>query len=95
MFATTRKLSASSGYMFEQHISVSCEMSASCAMYHPQVLCDVWPPCCYSLLVAPQARRFWGDVYFHPDSRTFKKKAASPGQDRTFVSVRAPARTCV
>lgn len=35
------------------------------------------------------ARRFWGDVYFHPDSRTFKKKAASAGQDRTFVSVRA------
>jgi len=34
------------------------------------------------------ARRFWGDVYFHPDSRTFKKKAASAGQDRTFVSVR-------
>jgi len=34
-----------------------------------------------------QARRFWGDVYFHPESRTFKKKAASPGQDRTFVSV--------
>ena len=33
------------------------------------------------------ARRFWGDVYFHPDSRTFKKKAASPGQDRTFVQV--------
>ena len=44
-----------------------------------------------SAVLAPlQARRFWGDVYFHPESRTFKKKAASPGQDRTFVSVSDP-----
>lgn len=32
------------------------------------------------------ARRLWGDVYFHPDSRTFKRKPPAGGAERTFVA---------
>ncbi len=32
------------------------------------------------------ARRLWGDVYFHPDSRTFKRKPPTGGAERTFVA---------
>lgn len=38
--------------------------------------------------VDKMAKRLWGDVYYHPDSRTFKSKApAGAGLDaqRTFV----------
>ena len=38
--------------------------------------------------VGKMAKRLWGDVYYHPDSRTFKAKApAGAGLDaqRTFV----------
>ncbi|KAL8144441.1 hypothetical protein V2J09_017473 [Rumex salicifolius] len=31
------------------------------------------------------ASRLWGDVYFHPDTRTFKKKPPSNGGERSFV----------
>lgn len=32
------------------------------------------------------ARRLWGDVYFHPDTRKFSKKASPQGSsERTFV----------
>lgn len=32
------------------------------------------------------ARRLWGDVYFHPDTRKFSKKASAQGSsERTFV----------
>jgi hypothetical protein len=31
------------------------------------------------------ARRLWGDVYFHPDSRTFRKTAPAGGAQRSFV----------
>lgn len=31
-------------------------------------------------------RRLWGDVYFHPDTRTFKRKPPLSGAERTFVS---------
>ena len=30
-------------------------------------------------------KRMWGDVYYHSDSRTFKKKAPPGGGERTFV----------
>lgn len=30
-------------------------------------------------------RRLWGDVYFNPDTRKFKKSPAGPGSSRTFV----------
>mmetsp|Transcript_14693 Transcript_14693/g.41340 ORF Transcript_14693/g.41340 Transcript_14693/m.41340 type:complete len:992 (-) Transcript_14693:61-3036(-) len=31
------------------------------------------------------AKRLWGDVYFHPDTRTFRRKAPAGGGDRTFI----------
>lgn len=31
------------------------------------------------------AARLWGDLYFHPDSRTFRKKPPSNGGERSFV----------
>lgn len=31
------------------------------------------------------ASRLWGDLYYHPDSRTFKKKALPGGGERSFV----------
>lgn len=31
------------------------------------------------------ARRLWGDVYFNPDTRKFKKSPTGPGSSRTFV----------
>ncbi|RLM55672.1 hypothetical protein C2845_PM10G15850 [Panicum miliaceum] len=31
------------------------------------------------------ASRLWGDLYFHPDSRTFKKKPPKEGANRSFV----------
>ncbi|KAK9817833.1 hypothetical protein WJX72_002861 [[Myrmecia] bisecta] len=31
------------------------------------------------------ARRLWGDVYFHPDKRVFRKKAPAAGGERSFV----------
>ncbi|CAL5227943.1 g10990 [Coccomyxa viridis] len=31
------------------------------------------------------ARRLWGDIYFHPEKRTFKKKAPAVGGERSFV----------
>jgi len=31
------------------------------------------------------ARRLWGDVYFHADTRTFRKKAPAGGGERSFV----------
>ena len=31
------------------------------------------------------ARRLWGDVYFHPDTRTFRKKPPAAGGERAFV----------
>ena len=31
------------------------------------------------------AKRMWGDVYYHSDTRTFKKKPAQSGGERTFV----------
>ncbi|KAJ0988197.1 hypothetical protein J5N97_006553 [Dioscorea zingiberensis] len=31
------------------------------------------------------AARLWGDLYYHPDSRTFKKKSLPGGGDRSFV----------
>lgn len=31
------------------------------------------------------AKRMWGDVYYHSNSRTFKKKAPAGGGERTFV----------
>jgi len=31
------------------------------------------------------AKRMWGDVYYHGDTRTFKKKAPPGGGERTFV----------
>ena len=31
------------------------------------------------------ARRLWGDVYFHADTRTFRKKAPAAGGERSFV----------
>eukprot|EP00873_Tetraselmis_striata_P045198 jgi/Tetstr1/465462/TSEL_010146.t1 len=32
------------------------------------------------------ARRLWGDIYFHPDTRTFRKKAPPGGGERSFIS---------
>lgn len=32
------------------------------------------------------ARRLWGDLFFNPETRTFRKKAAAGSGDRTFVS---------
>ncbi len=31
------------------------------------------------------ARRLWGDVYYHSDTRTFRKKAPERGGERSFV----------
>lgn len=31
------------------------------------------------------AKRLWGDLYFHPDTRTFKRKAPEGGGERSFV----------
>ncbi|CAN1810135.1 110 kDa U5 small nuclear ribonucleoprotein component CLO [Linum perenne] len=31
------------------------------------------------------AARLWGDMYYHPDSRTFKKKPPASGGERSFV----------
>ncbi|CAN0878970.1 110 kDa U5 small nuclear ribonucleoprotein component CLO [Linum grandiflorum] len=31
------------------------------------------------------AARLWGDMYYHPDSRTFKKKPPAAGGERSFV----------
>ncbi|KAJ4731396.1 elongation factor family protein [Rhynchospora pubera] len=31
------------------------------------------------------ATRLWGDLYFHPDSRTFRKKPPKEGANRSFV----------
>ena len=31
------------------------------------------------------ASRLWGDYYFHPDTRTFKKKPPASGGERSFV----------
>ncbi|XP_020109365.1 110 kDa U5 small nuclear ribonucleoprotein component CLO-like isoform X2 [Ananas comosus] len=31
------------------------------------------------------ASRLWGDLYFHPDTRTFRKKPPKEGADRSFV----------
>lgn len=31
------------------------------------------------------ARRLWGDVYYHADTRTFRKKAPERGGERSFV----------
>ncbi|CAA6670724.1 unnamed protein product [Spirodela intermedia] len=31
------------------------------------------------------ASRLWGDVYYHPDTRTFKRKPPESGGERTFV----------
>jgi U5 small nuclear ribonucleoprotein component len=31
------------------------------------------------------ARRLWGDVYYHPDTRTFRKKPPRPDAERSFV----------
>ena len=32
------------------------------------------------------ARRLWGDSYFHPDTRAFKRKPPAAGGERSFVS---------
>lgn len=31
------------------------------------------------------AARLWGDIYFHEDTRTFRKKPSSTGVQRSFV----------
>lgn len=31
------------------------------------------------------ASRLWGDLYYHPDTRTFKRKAPINGGERSFV----------
>ncbi|KAJ8442532.1 hypothetical protein Cgig2_026474 [Carnegiea gigantea] len=31
------------------------------------------------------ASRLWGDIYYHPDTRTFKKKPPASGGERSFV----------
>ena len=31
------------------------------------------------------ARRLWGDVWFHPQTRTFRKTAPAGGGERSFV----------
>mmetsp|Transcript_20010 Transcript_20010/g.60453 ORF Transcript_20010/g.60453 Transcript_20010/m.60453 type:complete len:985 (+) Transcript_20010:276-3230(+) len=48
-----------------------------------QLYCDVFG---ISFDTNEFARRLWGDVYFHPDSRTFKKKPPPAGAERTFVA---------
>ena len=35
---------------------------------------------------AQLAKRLWGDLYFHPDSRTFKKRPPAEGGERSFVT---------
>ena len=45
------------------------------------IYADFWP----SVPAAALGRRLWGDVYFHPDSRTFLRKAPEGGGPRSFV----------
>lgn len=35
--------------------------------------------------VSEFARRLWGDVYYHSDTRTFRKKPPERGGERSFV----------
>ena len=47
-----------------------------------QLYCEVYG---VKMDTAEFARRLWGDVYYHPDTRTFRKKPHKPEADRSFV----------
>uniref|UniRef100_A0A061R8M5 SNU114 homolog n=1 Tax=Tetraselmis sp. GSL018 TaxID=582737 RepID=A0A061R8M5_9CHLO len=38
-----------------------------------------------SMDVGEFAKRLWGDVYFHPDTRTFRRKPPAGGGERSFI----------